>query len=415
MVTSPKTDDRGPAAARAGPLVGLRILDMTSVVMGPFATQILGDLGADVIKIEPPSGDTTRHVTPMRNPNMGWVYLQLNRSKRSLVLDLKHPEGIAALLKLVAGADVLLTNVRPQALDRLGLTWSTLSHANPRLIYMSLVGYGSGGPYAGRPAYEDLIQGLTAIPSILVEAGSEQPHYVPSAFNDRGVGLHSAILMLSAVLHRQRTGRGQQIEVPMFETMVHSILGDHMGGEAFQPPLGPPGYKRTLTKERRPYPTSDGYICVIIYTDKHWQAYLQLIGKGDLFRSDPRFANIGTRTDHSHDLYAYVSEQMSTKSTAEWLDLLLNADIPATPLHTLNSLLEDPHLLAQGFFRTVEHPSEGHLREMAIPSRWSDCEPKVVRPAPRLGEHSREVLKEAGLTDNEIDELIKARTAVQAS
>jgi crotonobetainyl-CoA:carnitine CoA-transferase CaiB-like acyl-CoA transferase len=351
----------------------------------------------------------------MRNPHMGWVYLQLNRSKRSLVLDLKHPDGIAALLKLVAGADVLLTNVRPQALDRLGLGWATLSAANPRLIYMSLVGYGSGGPYAGRPTYEDLIQGLTAVPSILVDAGSEQPHYVPTSFNDRGVGLHSAIIMLSALLQRQRTGEGQQIEVPMFETMVHSVLGDHMGGETFMPALGPPGYKRTLTKERRPYPTQDGYVCVIIYTDKHWQSYLQLIGQGELYKSDPRFANIGTRTEHAHDLYAYVSEQMSTKTTAEWLELLLKADIPATPLHTLNSLLQDPHLLAQGFFRSVQHPSEGQIREMAIPAIWSGAKLEVARPAPRLGEHSREVLKEAGLSDNEIDGLIKARTTIAAT
>lgn len=394
------------------PLSALRIVDLTSVVMGPFATQILGDLGADVIKVEAPSGDTTRQITPMRNPNMGCVYLQLNRSKRSLVLDLKHPDGIAALLKLVSSADVLLTNVRPQALDRLGLSWAILSAANSKLIYMSLVGFGAGGPYAGRPTYEDLIQGLTAVPSLLVEAGSEQPHYVPISFNDRGVGLYAAIVLLSAVLKRQRTGQGLQLEVPMFETMVHSVLGDHIGGEAFQPPQGALGYKRTLNKDRRPYPTKDGYICVIIYTDKHWQSYLKLIGREELFKSDPRFASIGSRTDHAHALYPYVSEHMLTRTTAEWLDLLLKADIPAAPLHTLSSLLDDPHLAARNFFRTVQHPSEGKIRQMAIPSRWSGSELAVERHAPRLGEHSRAILREVGLTDDEINKLIADRATI---
>ncbi len=385
-----------------GPLAGIRILDLTSVIMGPYATQILGDLGADILKVESPTGDTTRGVTPMRHPRMGWVFLHMNRNKRSIVLDLKQPSGMGALLDLVRTADVIVSNVRPKAMARLGLGYERLAAINSRLIYLSLVGFNEDGPYAGQPVYEDLIQGLTAVPNLLVAAGSPHPHYVPLSFNDRGVGLNAAIVLLAAIVARSRTGAGQRIELPMFETMAQSALGDQMGGLTFEPPLGPPGYTRTLTPERRPYATSDGYICVIIYTDKHWRSYLSLLGQSDLFDTDPRLKNLGTRNDNAHALYALLSEAMLTRSTAEWLDALLAADIPATPLHTLDSLVADPHLNASDFFSIVEHPSEGPIREMAIPSRWSDTKPSVRRRAPLLGQHSVEILREAGIDDARI-------------
>lgn len=397
------------------PLEGLRIIDMSAVVMGPFAAQILGDLGADVIKVEPHAGDTTRHVTPMRNKNMGWVFLHANRNKRSLVLDLKDAEGKAAFLKLAEVSDALITNVRPAALERLGLGWETLQKVNPRLIVVNLVGYGAGGPYDGRPVYEDLIQGVTALPSLLVPAGSEEPHYVPLALNDRATGLSSAVALLAAVIYRNKTGRGQQIEVPMFETMAQWVLGDHMGGKTFEPPLGPTGYKRTLNKERRPYKTKDGLICTIIYTDKHWAAFMALIGEGALFRSDPRFANISTRTDHAHELYAYVSRAMEERTTTEWVKILLAADIPVAPLHDLDSLMEDPHLTAVDYLPVVEHPTEGKVRDIRVPSTWSDSQPSIRRHAPQLGEHSVEVLREAGISDVQIDTLIERGVTVQFS
>ncbi|RUN78353.1 CoA transferase [Sphingomonas sp. TF3] len=395
------------------PLDGLRIIDMSSVVMGPFATQILGDLGADVIKVEPHQGDTTRHVTPMRGENMGWVFLHANRNKRSIVLDLKDPAGKEALLKLAEGVDAIVTNVRTRALDRLGLGWETLQARNPRLILVNLVGYGAGGPYDGRPTYEDLIQGVTALPSMLVQAGSEEPHYVPMAMNDRAVGVSSAVALLAAVIHREKSGRGQQIEVPMFETMAQWVLGDHMGGKTFEPPLGPAGYKRTLTKERRPYKTRDGRICSIIYTDKHWRTFMELIGQSEVFRTDPRFANIGTRTDHAHDLYAYVSQAMQERTSAEWLEVLLAADIPVTPLHDLDSLIEDEHLMAVGYLPVVDHPTEGKVRQVRIPSTWSDSQPTIRRQPPGLGEHSVEVLREAGLSEQQIATLIERGVTVQ--
>ena len=397
-----------------GPLAGIRIIDLTSVIMGPYATQILGDFGADIIKVEPPSGDTTRGVTPMRHPRMGWVFLHMNRNKRSIVLDLKKPEGLEALLRLVETADAVVSNVRPKALGRLGVTYEKLSSINPRIIYLSLIGFNEDGPYAGQPVYEDLIQGLTAVPNLLVAAGSPHPHYVPLSFNDRGVGLNAAIALLSAIVCRTRTGRGQQIEVPMFETMVQAALGDQMGGLTFEPPIGPAGYTRTLPPERRPYATRDGYVCVIIYTDKHWQSYLSLIGKAEMFTTDPRLKTMGTRNDNAHELYPLLSEAMLTRTTGEWIELLQRADIPATPLHTLDSLVADPHLAATGFFRTVEHPSEGKIREMAIPSRWSDAQPSVRRQAPLLGQHSVEILREAGLDEARIAAMLESGATAQA-
>lgn len=397
------------------PLEGLRIIDMSAVVMGPFAAQILGDLGADVIKVEPKAGDTTRHVTPMRNKNMGWVYLHANRNKRSLVLDLKDADGKSAFLKLVAISDAIITNVRPAALERLGLGWDVLQAINPRLTVVNLVGYGSGGPYDGRPAYDDLIQGVTSLPSLLVQAGSETPHYVPLALNDRATGLSSAVALLAAVHYREKTGRGQQIEVPMFETMAQWVLGDHMGGKTFEPPLGSAGYKRTLNKERRPYKTKDGMICTIIYTDKHWATFMELIDEGEAYRSDPRFANISTRTDHAHELYAWVSNAMEARTSAEWVATLLAADIPVTPLHDLDSLMEDEHLTAVNYLPVVEHPTEGRVRDIRVPSTWSESQPNVRRHAPQLGEHSVEVLREAGLSEDQIAALIARGVTVQFS
>lgn len=394
------------AAMNTGPLDGVRIIDMTSVVMGPYATQILADFGADVIKVESPAGDTTRRVPPMRHDGMGSTFLHANRNKRSIVIDLKHPDGVGALLVLLRTADVLVYNVRPRAMERLGLDQERLAAANPRLITISLVGFGQDGPYADHPAYEDLIQGLTAVPSMLVDAGSEAPHYVPLSFNDRAVGLNGAIALVSALYRRERSGRGQHIEVPMFETMVQATYGDHLGGLTFEPPLGGPGYLRQLNKERKPYRTLDGYICVIAYTDRHWQAFFELIGQPAAMAADPRLRDIGSRTEHASAVYALMAEHMGTRSTAEWLKCLREADIPAAPLHTLSSILEDPHLVATGFIQTVEHPTEGLVRQIGIPSKWSESPPSVRRQAPRLGEHSVEVLREAGLDAQSIAALI---------
>lgn len=391
-------------------LEGLRILDMTNVVMGPYATQVLADLGADVIKIESPTGDTTRQIPPMRNPNMGCLYLHLNRNKRSVVLDLKLPECVSAFIELASKSDVLICNVRPAALARLGITYEDLAARNPRLIWVSLVGFGSDGPYGGRPAYEDLMQGLTGMPDMLVKAGSERPHYVPLSFNDRVVGLHAAIALLAAVQWRERNGRGQFIEVPMLETMTQFTVGDHMGGQTFEPPLGAMGYQRTLNKERRPYATKDGFICLVVYTDKHWQSFFAAVGQPSRFQTDERVQSLQSRTTHASVLYAELAEVMQTRTTGEWLEVMRNADIPAAPMHTLEDVVQDPHLQAVGMFEVSDHPTEGAVRQLRPPTRFSASPPSVRTHAPTLGQHTTEVLREAGVAPHIVDAILN-RTA----
>lgn len=391
----------------SGPLKGLRILDLTSVLMGPYATQLMADMGADVVKIEPPGGDTVRGIGPMRNPGMGHIFLHVNRNKRSLVLDLKQPDGLAAFYRLAETADVVIYNIRPQAMRRLGIDYERLQALNPRIIYAGLYGYSEAGPYAGKPAYDDLIQGAAAVPSIMSMASGEQPRYVPLTLADRTVGLMASTTILAAVVAQVQTGVGQQIEIPMFETMVQYVLSDHLGGETFLPAEGPSGYPRLLVKERRPYQTLDGYLCVLIYNDKQWASFLALIGHADWFTQDARFASIGVRTQHINDLYHLVGQAMTTRTTQEWIDLLDGADIPCMPLHDIDSLTEDPHLKAVGMIRQVTHPTEGAMRQIGVPVRLSGTPVlDVQKPAPRLGQHSGEILREAGYSAQAIESLM---------
>jgi crotonobetainyl-CoA:carnitine CoA-transferase CaiB-like acyl-CoA transferase len=406
MGTSMESSDTQRVAAGTGsangPLQGVRVIDMTSIMMGPFATQILADYGADVLKVETLDGDGVRGVGPMRHPAMGPLYLHANRNKRSIAVDLKRSEGREILLKLLTRADVLVFNVRPHAMARLGLSYDEIREVNPSIIYVGGVGFGSNGPYAGRPAYDDLIQGLSGLAALGVRAGADEPRYAPSVIADRITGLSIANAVLSALYHRSRTGEGQRVEVPMFETMVQLVLGDHFGGRTFEPPLGEMGYPRLLSRYRRPYATKDGYICVVVYTDSHWRAFFDLIGMRDTFDADKRFADIGSRTKHIDELYELVAENLLTRATAEWLSLLEKADIPAMPMHTPESLLNDPHLVAVRFFEEVEHPTEGRLVQMRVPSEWSTAQRTSHTPAPRLGEHTRDVLRTIGYSDDVI-------------
>jgi crotonobetainyl-CoA:carnitine CoA-transferase CaiB-like acyl-CoA transferase len=390
----------------SGALDGLRVLDLTSVLMGPFATQLLADMGADVIKIEPPTGDAVRGIGPMRNPGMGSNFLHVNRNKRSLVLNLKNPEGLETFFKLVETADVVVYNIRPQAMARLGIDYERLKAINPRIIYAGLYGYSEKGPYAGKPAYDDLIQGVAAIPSLMSKASGGEPRYVPLAMADRTVGLMACNVILAAVVSRYQTGVGQSVEVPMFETLTQYVLGEHMSGASYDPPLGPTGYARLLVKERRPYRTLDGYLCVLIYTDRHWEKFLELMGRAELFKEDPRFANIGARSIHINDLYAMVAQAMSTDTSKNWIERLDQADIPCMLMHDIDSLLKDPHLLAVGMLQHVEHPSEGRMLEIGVPFSFSGSSGlSVQKPAPQLGEHSVQVLTEAGFDRKAIQAL----------
>lgn len=386
----------------AGPLADVRILDLTTVMMGPSATQSLAELGADVIKIESSAGDPIRQIGPGRDPGMGGLFLNANAGKRSVVLDLKQPAGRDALLKLAATCEVLIYNVRPKAMERLGLSYEDVAKAKPDIIYAGLLGFGQDGPYAARPAYDDLIQGAALIPSLVAEAGDGTPRYMPSAIADRVVGLAAVSAICAALYHRLRTGEGQRVDIPMFETMVNFIFADHLGGLTFDPPLDSGGYPRLLAPQRRPYRTRDGYVCCLLYNDKQWRAFYEAIGESDRWASDPRVQSMGTRNEHIADLYAEVSDIFTTRTTAEWTALLEEADIPVMPYHDRRTIFDDPHLNAIDFFRHDEHPTEGAIRTMRPATTWSRTQPGHVRHAPRKGADTIEVLREAGLSEAEI-------------
>lgn len=393
------------------PLDGLRIIDMTSVLMGPFASQTLADMGADVIKIEAPAGDVVRQIGPAHHAGMGPIFLNTNRNKRSVVLDLKHPEGVAALKRLLADADVLMYNVRPQAMARLGLDYESVRAINPRLVYAGLFGFGQDGPYAARPAYDDLIQGAATLPYLIAHSSGGIPRYVPTAMADRIVGQAAVGAILATLLARARTGQGDRVDIPMFETMVAFVLGDHLGGLTFEPPLDEGGYARQLSPERRPYRTRDGYICALVYNDKQWTGFLQGIGRASLSQEDARFASFASRARHIDYVYGWLSKVFEQRTTQEWFELLEAADVPFMPMHDLHSILSDPHLQATGFFETLQHPSEGTIRSMRLAPRWQTARPAPPRPAPRLGEHTVQVLREVGFSDAEIERMLASRAA----
>lgn len=387
-----------------GPLEGLRVLDLSSVLMGPYASQILGDYGAEVIKVEAPSGDLIREITPARSHGMGAMYLNSNRSKQSIVLNLKTPQGREAVLRMVEECDVVLTNVRPRKMDRLGLTWEALRTANPKVIYCALVGFDQNGPYAGRPAYDDLIQGGVCIPYLFQRAG-QKPAYVPAAICDRIVGMSAVNAILAAVIERHKSGQGQKVEVPMFETMLSMILADHLGGLTFTPPLDNGGYKRHLSPDRKPYKTKDGYVCALIYNDGHWERFFHELGRPDMPKADPRYASFAARMTHIDEVYAELGEMMKTRTTAEWMDLFDRADVPALPMHSFESVLEDPHLSAIEFFEDVEHPTEGPIRQMAVPTKFSRTPANPDRLAPRMGADGAKILAQMGFSSDEVNAL----------
>ena len=351
-----------------GALSGYRIIDLTTVVLGPYGTRILGDLGADVVKVEPPEGDMLREIGPSRSPGMAPLHLALGSSKRSVVLDLKRPRARDALMRMVAGADAFVHSMRPGAISRLGLTYDEIRAVRPDIVYCGACGFGSGGPYSGRPAYDDLIQGMCGIADLMGRASGGPPRYAPTIVADKTVGLFVANAVLAALLHRERTGEGQAIEVPMFETMVSYVMVEHLWERTVRPDDGALGYVRMLAPNRRPFRTRDGYMCMLAYTDRHWKAFFELAGCPEV-AADPRYVHISGRTENVADLYALVEDLLGERTTAEWLAVLEEAEIPAGPVNALEDLLADPHLSGQDLLRRVEHPSEDEILEIGPPTR----------------------------------------------
>lgn len=395
------TDQSDPATAPAEPLQGIRILDLTSVIMGPFATHILADLGADVIKVESPAGDLMRQYPPNRSPGMGGSFLQLNRNKRGLMLDLKRPEALAAFKRLIATTDVFLHAMRPRAIAKLGLTYEALRPLNPDMIYCGAYGFGVDGRYRDKAAYDDLIQAGAGFAALTQRIHGE-PLYAPTVICDKLAGQAIAYAVLAALFHRQRGGGGQAVEVPMFETAIDYLTPEHYGGAAFEPPAGRFGFPRTLSKYRRPYRTADGYACILPYSDRNWRAFFDFIGQPAL-KDDPRFVTLGERTRHIDILYQLITEQAAKHSTADWVAFCDEASIPCMPVMDFDDLYDDPHVRDVGLFSVVDHPTEGAYRAIRRPVNFSKVPFKIRHHAPRLGEHTRQLLAEAGVSEAEIE------------
>ncbi len=395
-----------------GPLHGIRVVELTSVVLGPWACQFLGDMGADVVKIEAPRGDSNRTLGASRHPGMAALYLTCNRNKRSLVLDLKLPGAREALLKLVGTADVFVHNNRPQVMTKLGLDYADLRKVNPRIIYCGAYGYSKKGPYGAKGALDDSIQAVSGI-AMLNKLVLGEPRYLPTVVADKTTAMTVVYAVLAALFHRERTGEGQDIEVPMYETMVHYVMGEHLWGMSFDPPMGGPGYTRLMSRERRPYPTQDGYIAILPYLDAHWVTFCNVVGRPDLL-TDPRFTTLADRVRNIDVTYSETAKIMATRTTREWLELFSKTSVPTIAVNSLEDLATDPHLEAVGFWKSVDHPTEGKLRLPAFPVNFGTTPASIERHAPRLGEHTREVLREAGLADAAIDALLASGAAMTA-
>jgi crotonobetainyl-CoA:carnitine CoA-transferase CaiB-like acyl-CoA transferase len=391
----------------SGPLSGIRVIDVTTVLLGPYGTQMLGDMGADIIKVEgPPVGDIARNMGNSRNVNMSGVFVNLNRNKRSLALDLKQDQAKEVLRRLIPTADVFVHNMRPNAMAGLGFDYEAVSALKPNIVYVGAYGFGQDGPYAAKPAYDDAIQASSGMASLFKrQQGAAQ--YVPSAVADKIVGLTLSQAVAFALLHKERTGEGQFVEVPMLETMVSYNLVEHINGGAFDPQIGDMGYQRVVTPSRRPFPTKDGFVCILPYSDRHWQKFFTAVGRPELME-DPRFSTYLARVHTIDDLYGFIAEVTPTKTTAEWLELLDEAEIPSMPITDIDDLMEDEHLKAVGMFEKHTHPTEGETILVRPPVTYSKTPGGIHRHAPRFGENGPEMLRELGYDEAAIDDLMSA-------
>jgi crotonobetainyl-CoA:carnitine CoA-transferase CaiB-like acyl-CoA transferase len=394
----------------SGPLAGIKVLDMTSVLYGPYASQTLGDWGADVIKIEPLTGDTWRYSGQFRNRGMTGQFMAVNRNKRSLALDLKQPDGKAVLQRLIATADVLLTNIRPAALGRLGFGYEACQQINPRLVYAAATGFGQDGPWAARPAFDEVIQASSGFASAM--GSDDEPAFVPSLVADKICGLTIVGAVSAALVHRERTGKGQMVEVPMLETITAFNSIEMLGGHAFDPPIGPAGYKRM--KERRPVRTRDGWLTMLPYSGENWCIFFEAVGHPECIEQFAVRDSV-SRAQNIDRIYNKMAEIAITRTTAEWEELLLRIDVPHAAFAKITEIAEQPHLKAVGMIATLDHPSEGRIRQARPSARFSDTPAEIRRMPPRLGEHSRAILREAGFTEEDVASMIEKKVVGTSS
>ncbi|UYN97928.1 MAG: CoA transferase [Enhydrobacter sp.] len=394
----------------AGPLKGVRVVDLTTVVVGPICTRTLADYGADVIKVEAPGGDLLRTMAEgSRNPGMSGKFINFNRNKRSIGLDIKKPEGLAALLRLLERADVFVSNVRPDGLARAGLDHASLAKKNPRLIHCSILAFGRGGRYFNRPAYDPVIQSLSGVAGTIARATGE-PRFVPMVMSDHVSGLIAAQAIGFALFRREKTGTGEAIDVPMLENMASFVASEHLGAVTFDPPVGPTGDGRLLSPNYRPVPTRDGYVTVRPNTNAQAFAFFDAIGRPEL-KTDPRFDSAASRTRNARAYFEVQATSLGGKTTDEWVELFDKLDVPAARYNTIDELLTDPHLRDVGFFRAEEHPSEGKIRRTRLANVFSGGEREDPTHAPRYGEHTRELLAEVGYSAAEIDRMLADEAA----
>lgn len=379
---------------RTGPLQGVRVIDLTAMVMGPYCTQIMADMGADVVKVETPAGDNTRYISVGPAPGMSGVFVNVNRGKRSVVLDLRSEQGKADLRALIEDADVFIHSMRAKAVARLGFGYDDVAAINPGIVYTNCYGYGRRGPDADRPAYDDTIQAECGLPAVQQELTGEAS-YVGTIMADKVAGLTALYATTMALFHRERTGEGQEVEVSMFETMASFMLVEHANGAMFDPPLGPAIYRRAVTPNRRPYETKDGHIAALIYNDKHWSTFIDRVQPS---WNGPEFATLEQRARQIDTVYGLVAQTLKERTTAEWLDLFAELEIPAAPMLTLDELFENEHLNAVGLFESVE-TQHGRVRMPGVPTWFSRTPGRIAGYAPELGADTAEVLAELGSRD----------------
>jgi len=375
-----------------GPLAGIRVVDLTAMVFGPYATQIMADMGADVIKIEPPAGDATRYINAGPTPELGGVFTNVNRGKRSLVLDLRQEEDKATLRALIATADVFIHSMRGKAIAKLGFDYKAVKAIKPDIVYTNCYGYSRRGPDGDKPAYDDTIQAECGIPH-LQQLMTGKPDFMATIIADKVAGLTGLYATMMALFHRERTGEGQEVEVSMFETMASFMLTEHASGMLFEPPLGPAHYHRVVARNRKPYATKDGHVAALVYNDKHWNAFVAAVNPP--WATD-EFDTLAKRAKQIDRVYGLLGETFAERTTQEWLELLEALHIPAAPLRTTDELFDNAHLNAIGFFETVETP-QGPVRFPGVPTWFSQTPGRVAGGAPELGAHSQELLDELGV------------------